>query len=114
MRFCTRDSPSSAWLQTKASYLGVRASLVARKKRGVSSPEPVSEKDYIYFATKEQVGIAKGHKLLLGQMVPTMQIVATSRFRYLALLIPWTDAELNDLHPRLAAGPLSLCAAQPP
>ena len=79
-------------------YLGVRASLVARKQRGVASPGLVSEKDHILSSTKELVGISKGHKLLLGQMVPAMHIVATSRFRYSAPLIPWTDAELNNLH----------------
>ena len=79
-------------------YLGVRASLVARKKRGASSPGLASEKDHIFSATKELVHIAKGHKLLLGQMVPAMHMVAASRFRYSAPLVPWTDVELNDLH----------------
>ena len=79
-------------------YLGVRASLVARKQRGVASPGLVSEKDHILSSTQELVGLSTGHKLLLGQMVPAMHLVATSRFRYSAPLIPWTDAELNNLH----------------
>ena len=79
-------------------YLGVRASLKTRKERGASSPGLVSEKDHIFSATRELVGIARGHKLLLGQMVPAMHLVAISRFRYSAPLVPWTDAELNDLH----------------
>ena len=88
------------WLPADESfpYLGVRASLIERKKRGAASPGLTSEKAHIFSATKELVGIAKGHKLLLGQMVPAMHLVATSRFRYSAPLVPWTDAELNDLH----------------
>ena len=31
-------------------------------------------------------------------MVPAMHMVATSRFRYSAPLVPWTDAELDKLH----------------
>ena len=80
------------------SYLGVRASLVQRKGRGVFSPGLASERSHVFSATKELVGIAKGHKYLLGQMVPTMHMVATSRFRYSAPLVPWTDAQLNELH----------------
>jgi hypothetical protein len=40
------------------------------------------------------------HNYLLRQMVPVMHIVATvatSRFRYSALLIHWADAELDML-----------------
>ena len=79
-------------------YLGVRASLVQCKGRGVFSPGLASERSHVFSATKELVGIAKGHKYLLGQMVPTMHMVATSRFRYSAPLVPWTDAQLNELH----------------
>ena len=79
-------------------YLGVRASLIQRKRRGTTSPGLMSEKSHIFSATKELVGIAKGHKFLLGQMVPAMHMVATSRFRYSAPLVLWTDAELNELH----------------
>ena len=31
-------------------------------------------------------------------MVPTMRMVAASRFRYSAPLVPWTDAELQQLY----------------
>jgi hypothetical protein len=31
-------------------------------------------------------------------MVPAMQMVASVRFRYSAALVPWTDAELDQLH----------------
>ena len=79
-------------------YLGVRAALIQRKKRGAASPGLEQEKSHIFSATKELVGIAKGHHLLLGQMVPAMHMVASSRFRYSAPLVPWTDAQLNELH----------------
>ncbi len=35
---------------------------------------------------------------MLCQMVPAMHMVATSRFRYSAPLVPWRDAELVKLH----------------
>ena len=79
-------------------YLGVRASLVARRKRGVRAPGLESETEHIFSATRELVGVARGHKYLLGQMVPAMHMVAASRFRYSAPLVPWTDAELNRLY----------------
>ena len=31
-------------------------------------------------------------------MVPAMQMVASARFRYSAALVPWTDAELDQIH----------------
>ena len=49
-------------------------------------------------AAKELGGLAKRHEYLLGQMVPAMQMVRASRFRYSAPLVPWTDAEMEDLH----------------
>ena len=79
-------------------YLGVRASLVQSKTRCTSSPGLRSEKDHIFSATQELVGTARGHKYLLGQMVPTMRAVAASRFRYSAPLVLWTDAELQQLY----------------
>ena len=79
-------------------YLGVRASLVQRRGRGVLAPGLASERSHIFSATKELVGIAKGHKYLVSQMVPAMHMVATSRFRYSAPLVPWTDAQLNELY----------------
>ena len=103
-------------------YLGVRASLIASRKRCALSPGLASEKDHVFSATRELVHIAKDHRYLLGQMVPTMHMVASSRFRYAAPLVPWTDSELDKLHkmwlqvhkaswhltPGYPAGPLSL------
>ena len=80
-------------------YLGVRASIVeiGRKKGPAASPGLVAEKRHVVEATKELVGIARHHQYLVGQMVPTMHMVCSSRFRYSAPLVPWTGAELEDM-----------------
>ena len=80
-------------------YLGIRASLVeiGRRKGPASSPGLSAEKKHVIAATKELVGVAKHHQYLVGQMVPAMQMVCSSRFRYSAPLVPWTDAELEDM-----------------
>ena len=44
------------------------------------------------------VGKVRHHKFLLSQMVPAMRMMTTSRFRYSAPLVPWTDVELDRLH----------------
>jgi hypothetical protein len=44
------------------------------------------------------IAMIRRHNYLLGQMVPAMHMVATSRFRYSAPLVPWADAELDKLH----------------
>ncbi len=44
------------------------------------------------------MGKVQHHQYLLGQMVPAMRMVATSRFRYSAPLVPWTDTKLDRLH----------------
>ena len=84
-------------------YLGVRASILARTPRrrrwkAGSGPNLTAEKTHIFSATKELVGLAKHHRYLLGQMVPAMHLVASSRFRYSAALVPWTDAELDRVY----------------
>ena len=79
-------------------YLGVRASLIASRKRCALSPGLASEKDHVFSDAKELVGIAKDHKYLLRQMVPTMQMVASARFRFSAPLVNWSEAQLNDLY----------------
>mmetsp|Transcript_37221 Transcript_37221/g.99058 ORF Transcript_37221/g.99058 Transcript_37221/m.99058 type:complete len:2324 (+) Transcript_37221:2749-9720(+) len=71
------------------AYLGIRASI-----RGSTR----AEKKHIMDQTVELTSIAKRHKYLLSQMVPAMQMVAASRFRYSAPLVPWTDGELDRLH----------------
>ena len=80
-------------------YLGVRASLVrmGKRKGPASSPGLAAEKQHVVKAITELVGIAKHHQYLVGQMVPAMHMVCTSRFRYSAPLVPWTDAELEDM-----------------
>jgi hypothetical protein len=95
------------------AYLGVRASLVgalrsrrqalpdsAAVQRRTRSPAPclAAEKEHIFTATRHITGKVRHHKYLLGQMVPAMRMVADSRFRYSAPLVPWTDAELDRLH----------------
>jgi hypothetical protein len=71
-------------------YLGIRASLVemGRRKGPASSPGRSAEKQHVIAATKELVDITKRHQHLLGQMVPAMQIVCSSMFRYSAPLVP--------------------------
>ena len=95
------------------AYLGVRTSLVGvvRSRRQAASdpvakqrrrhrPAPclAAEKEHIIAGTRDIVSKARRHQYLLGQMVPAMRMVATSRFRYSAPLVPWTDAELDRLH----------------
>jgi hypothetical protein len=48
--------------------------------------------------TNDMIAKVRRHNYLLSHMVPAMHMVATSRFRYSALLVPWTDAELDKLH----------------
>ena len=81
-------------------YLGVRASLVSAGKRRSAGPILAAEKEHVLAATRELVSIAREHSrtYLLSQMVPAMHMVATARFRYSAPLVPWTDAELEDVH----------------
>jgi hypothetical protein len=84
-------------------YLGVRASILAcpsrnRKWKAKSFPNLAAETTHVLSATKELVGVAKQHHHLLGQMVLSMQMVASARFRYSVGLVPWTDAELDRVH----------------
>jgi ribonuclease HI len=95
------------------AYLGVRASLVGvvrsrrqatsgtvarQRRKGSPAPCLAAEKEHIFATTRDIVGKVRRHQYLLGQMVPAMRMVATSRFRYSAPLVPWTDAELDRLH----------------
>ena len=81
-------------------YLGVRASLVKKGKRKGKEHAPclTSEKHHIFASTKELTTLSKNHPFLFRQMVPAMHMVATSRFRYSAPLVAWTDAELDELY----------------
>ena len=81
-------------------YLGIRASLVRKGKRKDKLPVPccTEEKKHIFASTRELVTLSRNHKFLFRQMVPAMHMVATSRFRYSAPLVAWTDADLDKLH----------------
>ena len=81
-------------------YLGVRASLVSAGSRRRAGPILAAEKAHVLTATKDLVTVAGEHssRYLLCQMVPAMHMVATARFRYSAPLVPWTDAELQEVH----------------
>ena len=61
-------------------YLGACARLVASLKRCALAPGLASEKDDVFSAAEELVDVAKDHKYLLRQVVPTMQMVASARF----------------------------------
>ena len=80
-------------------YLGVRTSLVRIETRQgpASSPWLAAEKQHVVEATKELVDIAKHHQYLVGQIVPAIHMVCSSRFWYSAPLVPWTDAELENI-----------------
>jgi hypothetical protein len=41
--------------------------------------------------------MTKRHQYLVGHLVPAMRMVCSSRFRYPSPLVPWTDAELEDM-----------------
>jgi ribonuclease HI len=95
------------------AYLGVRASLMGmlrsrrqaapgsvavQRRRRRPAPCLAAEKAHIFTTTNDITGKVRRHQYLLGQMVPAMRMVAASRFRYSAPLVPWTDAELDRLH----------------
>jgi hypothetical protein len=46
---------------------------MGRRKGPAYSPGLAAEKQHVFAATKELVGIAKHHQYLVGQMVPAMQ-----------------------------------------
>ena len=79
------------------AYLGVRAALIAGSRKRVA-PATGEEKAHVLSSTKELKTIAADHPYLLSQMVPAMQMVAQARLRYSAPLVPWTDAELEELY----------------
>jgi hypothetical protein len=91
------------------TYLGVRASLVgvvrsrrrappgsAAVKHSRRPPAPCLTAEKA--PTKDITWKVRQHKCLLHQMVPAMRMISASRFRYLAPLVTWTDAELNRLY----------------
>ena len=68
------------------------------RRRWRPAPCLAEEKAHIFEKTRDIIGKVRHHQYLLSQMVPAMSMVATSRFRYSAPLVPWTDAELDRLH----------------
>jgi hypothetical protein len=87
------------------AYLGVRASLIPpshhtteQKCKVGLAPCLKAEKDHVYQRTQDITSKIRYHKYLLCRMVSAMCMAAASRFRYCALLVPWTDAELDALH----------------
>ena len=98
-------------------YLGVRISLTGSFR---------DERRHVLDAVQDLRRLVKGHQYNLDQMVGAMQSVASSRFRYSAPLVPWSDAQLDKLHaswiglaktawrlpPGFPAAPLSFPASQ--
>ena len=79
-------------------YLGVRTSLtVGRKRKTGQGPGTADEIQHVFSSTKELKPLLFSHQMPLPLMVPSMRMVAASRFRYSAALVPWTDAQLEEL-----------------
>ena len=72
-------------------YLGIRISLTGSYRE---------EREHVLAAVNDLRTLVKGHKYEFDQMVDSMQMVASSRFRYSATLTPWSDAQLDRLHTR--------------
>ncbi|NBO64558.1 MAG: hypothetical protein EBU88_06900 [Acidobacteria bacterium] len=70
-------------------YLGIRIALTGSFQ---------AERKYVLDSVTTLQSLVKGHKYNLDQMVGATLMVASSRFRYSAPLVPWPDAELNRLH----------------
>ncbi len=58
----------------------------------------MAEKLHTQAAVKDIVTKIRRHQYLLCRMVPVMLMVVTSHFHYSALLVPWSDTELDKLH----------------
>jgi len=79
-------------------YLGIRTALIRnRKARKGACPCTEDEVEHVLRCTKELKQLLAEHQMPLSSMVPAMRMVAASRFRYSAALVPWTDAALEDL-----------------
>ena len=70
-------------------YLGIRTALAGSFR---------AETEHVISSVRELRGLVSHHRYNLDQMVEAMQMVASSRFRYSAPLVPWTDAQLDRLH----------------
>ena len=79
-------------------YLGVKTALTnGRKRRTASGPCTADEIQHVQQSTKELTLLLADHNLPLSVIVPAMRMVAASRFRYSAALVPWSDAALEKL-----------------
>ncbi len=76
--------------QQAFAYLGIRISL--------AGPPFRSERQHILDSVKQLRDQVQSHKYNLDQIVEPIQLVASSRFRYSAPLVPWSDAQLDLLH----------------
>jgi len=74
-------------------YLGIRISLVGSFRL---------EREHVMGSVRELRDQVKLHRYNLDQMVQPIQSVASSRFRYSAPLVPWSDAQLDHLHAKWA------------
>ena len=76
-------------------YLGVRTTLAGGK--GAVGPGTRDEVHHVFGSTKELIRSLADHQIPLSFAVPSMRMVAASRFRYSAALVQWTDADLEEL-----------------
>ena len=79
-------------------YLGINTALTKRRKRAnASGPCTAAEVEHVLSTTRELTRLLADHQLPLSIIVPSMRMVAASRFRYSAALVPWSDAALDKL-----------------
>lgn len=71
------------------TYLGIRTALAGCFR---------AERDHVINSVRELRDLVEHHRYNLDQMVEAMQMVASSRFRYSAPLVPWSDAQLDELY----------------
>jgi ribonuclease HI len=70
-------------------YLGFRFSLMGKWGEEVA---------HIFTATRELLPVVNKHGYTVGQMTQVINSVVTSRFRYSAAMVPWSDRQLDQLH----------------
>lgn len=78
-------------------YLGVRTSLTTGRKRSGQGPGTAEEVQHVLRSTRELKRQLASHQMPLSLMVPSMRMVAAARFQYSAALVPWTDAQLEEV-----------------
>ena len=79
-------------------YLGIRTALTnGRRAKSDANPCTDDEVEHVLRSTKELLQVLAEHQMPLSSIVPSMRMVAASRFRYSAALVPWTDAAPEQL-----------------